>query len=124
MVVSSFLAADIPLHKQNHPSLKSLLLQREKYYLLRLQPGQVLLYYKHVYIYYNSGSQTVPRLCQGRRESMRSCCTYCFSHNNCSVKVVSSNVPFRERFRSRTFFFFREHPDFGREIGKSEMKSK
>ena len=25
---------------------------------------------------------------------------------------------------AETFFFFREHPDFGRKIGKSEMKSK
>ena len=29
-VVSSFLAADIPLHKQNHPALKSLFVAIEK----------------------------------------------------------------------------------------------
>ena len=65
--------------------------------------------------------------CAPRRPGAKvceSCCTYCFSHNNCSVKVVSSNIPFRERFRLRTFFFFRKQPDFGRKIGKSEMKSK
>ena len=60
---------------------------------------------------------------RGAAKACESCCTYCFSHNNCSVKVVSSNAPFRERFRLRTFFFFREHSDFGRETGKSEMKS-
>ena len=60
---------------------------------------------------------------RGAVKACKSCCIYCFSHNNCSVEVVSTNVPFRERFQLRTFFF-REHPDFGREIGKSEMKSK
>ena len=79
---------------------------------------------------YSSGCQTVSRetlsaprdFVRGAAKACESCCTYCFSHNNCSVKVVSSNVPFRERFRLRTFFF-REHPDFRRKIEKSEMKS-
>ena len=30
---------------------------------------------------------------RGAAKAGKSCCTYCFSHNNCSVKVVSSNVP-------------------------------
>ena len=48
-------------------------------------------------------SSAVTKLCAAK--ACKSCCTYCFSHNNCSVKVVSRNVPFRERFRLRTFFF-------------------
>ena len=40
-VVCSFLAADIPLHKLNHPSLKSLFARMGC--LRRLQPGHVLL---------------------------------------------------------------------------------
>ena len=43
LVVSSFLAADIPLHKLNHPSLKFLFAAMVKYCLRRLQPGHVLL---------------------------------------------------------------------------------
>ena len=44
-VVSSFLAADIPVHKLSHPSLKSLFARMGKvgYCLRRLQPGHVLL---------------------------------------------------------------------------------
>ena len=42
-VVSSFLAADIPLHKLNHASLKSLFATMGKYCPPRLQPGHVLL---------------------------------------------------------------------------------
>ena len=42
-VVSSFLAVDIPLHKQNHPALKSLFVAMENLYLLQLQPVQALL---------------------------------------------------------------------------------
>ena len=30
---------------------------------------------------------------RGAAKVCESCCTYCFSHNNCSVKVVSSNFP-------------------------------
>ena len=30
---------------------------------------------------------------RGAEKACKSCCTYCFSHNNCSVKVASSNVP-------------------------------
>ena len=33
----------------------------------------------------------VPKLCAAK--VCESCCTYCFSHNNCSVKVISSNFP-------------------------------
>ena len=33
----------------------------------------------------------VPKLCAAK--VCESCCTYCFSHNNCSVKVISSNCP-------------------------------
>ena len=61
----------------------------------------------------------VPKLCAAK--VCESCCTYCFSHNNCSVKVVSSNFPSENDSDFRTFF---KQPDFGREIGKSEMKSK
>ena len=42
-VVSSFLAADIRLHKLNHPSLKSLFATMGKVLLRRLQPGHVLI---------------------------------------------------------------------------------
>ena len=42
-VVSSFLAVDIPLHKQNHPALKFLFVAMENLYLLKLQPVQALL---------------------------------------------------------------------------------
>ena len=33
----------------------------------------------------------VPKLCAAK--VCKSCCTYCFSHNNCSVKVISNNFP-------------------------------
>ena len=43
-------------------------------------------------------SPAVPKLCAFVRDFLRgaakvceSCCTYCFSHNNWSVNVVSSN---------------------------------
>ena len=42
-VVSSFLAADIPLHTLNHPALNLCLLQWENLCLLKLQPVQALL---------------------------------------------------------------------------------
>ena len=32
---------------------------------------------------------------RGAAKACESCCTYCFFHNNCSVKVVSSNFPLR-----------------------------
>ena len=42
-VVSSFLSADIPHHKLNHPSVKSLFATMGKVCLWRLQPRHVLL---------------------------------------------------------------------------------
>ena len=47
-----------------------------------------------MYIAYISGSQTAPRnFIRGAAKACESCCTYYFSHNNCSVKAASSNVP-------------------------------
>ena len=48
----------------------------------------------------------VPKLCaasfvRGAAKACESCCTYCFSHNNCSVKVASSNVPSKSFFSVR-----------------------
>ena len=39
-------------------------------------------------------SNCAPRdFVRGAAKVCESCCTYCFSHNNCSVKIASSNVP-------------------------------
>ena len=50
-----------------------------------------------IYNFYTIGQwlpNCAPRdFVRGAAKACESCCTYCFSHNNFSVKVASSNVP-------------------------------